>query len=92
MKQAYEDVAFQIGAGQTISQPYTVAFQSELLNIKKGDKVVTIGGIHGRISGTEGDAVIIEVDKGIKIKMEKKLSSMNPCICSTTARYFNVFF
>ena len=39
--------------------------------IKKGDKVVTIGGIHGRISGTEGDAVIIEVDKGIKIKMEK---------------------
>lgn len=42
-KQAYEDKAFQIGAGQTISQPYTVAFQTELLNLEKGDKVLEIG-------------------------------------------------
>lgn len=40
---AYEDKAFPIGAGQTISQPYTVAFQTELLRIKKGDKVLEIG-------------------------------------------------
>ena len=40
---AYEDNAFPIGSGQTISQPYTVAFQTELLNIKKGDKVLEIG-------------------------------------------------
>ncbi|PCJ82763.1 MAG: protein-L-isoaspartate O-methyltransferase [Flavobacteriales bacterium] len=40
---AYADQAFQIGAGQTISQPYTVAFQSSLLEIKKGDKVLEIG-------------------------------------------------
>lgn len=40
---AYEDDAFPIGNGQTISQPYTVAFQSELLKIKKGDKVLEIG-------------------------------------------------
>lgn len=40
---AYQDKAFPIGAGQTISQPYTVAFQSELLKIKKGDKVLEIG-------------------------------------------------
>lgn len=40
---AYEDIAFQIGEGQTISQPYTVAYQTELLNIKKGDKVLEIG-------------------------------------------------
>jgi protein-L-isoaspartate(D-aspartate) O-methyltransferase len=40
---AYEDKAFPIGAGQTISQPYTVAFQSELLEIKPGDKVLEIG-------------------------------------------------
>ena len=32
---AYQDKAFPIGAGQTISQPYTVAFQSQLLEIKK---------------------------------------------------------
>lgn len=40
---AYQDKAFPIAANQTISQPYTVAFQSELLNIKNGDKVLEIG-------------------------------------------------
>ncbi|MDA7804181.1 protein-L-isoaspartate(D-aspartate) O-methyltransferase [Crocinitomix sp.] len=42
-KQAYSNMAFQIGAGQTISHPYTVAFQTELLELKKGDKVLEIG-------------------------------------------------
>ena len=40
---AYQDKAFPIGNGQTISQPYTVAFQSELLKIKKGEKVLEVG-------------------------------------------------
>jgi protein-L-isoaspartate(D-aspartate) O-methyltransferase len=40
---AYKDQAFQIGAGQTISQPYTVAYQTQLLNIQKGDKILEIG-------------------------------------------------
>lgn len=40
---AYKDKAFPIGADQTISQPYTVAFQTELLNLKKGDKILEIG-------------------------------------------------
>lgn len=40
---AYQDKAFPIAAGQTISQPYTVAFQSELLQIKKDDKILEIG-------------------------------------------------
>ncbi|WP_138433606.1 protein-L-isoaspartate(D-aspartate) O-methyltransferase [Winogradskyella algicola] len=40
---AYVDKAFPIAADQTISQPYTVAFQSELLQIKPGDKVLEIG-------------------------------------------------
>lgn len=40
---AYEDKAFPIGEGQTISQPYTVAFQTEKLEIKPGDKVLEIG-------------------------------------------------
>ncbi|PTX43734.1 protein-L-isoaspartate(D-aspartate) O-methyltransferase [Christiangramia gaetbulicola] len=40
---AYQDKAFPIAADQTISQPYTVAFQSQLLEIKKGDKVLEVG-------------------------------------------------
>lgn len=40
---AYQDKAFPIGEGQTISQPYTVAFQSERLEIQRGDKVLEIG-------------------------------------------------
>ncbi|WP_194768732.1 protein-L-isoaspartate(D-aspartate) O-methyltransferase [Tamlana sp. I1] len=40
---AYQDKAFPIAADQTISQPYTVAFQSELLQIKRGDKILEIG-------------------------------------------------
>ncbi|MBP2833889.1 protein-L-isoaspartate(D-aspartate) O-methyltransferase [Aquimarina sp. U1-2] len=40
---AYQDKAFPIAADQTISQPYTVAFQSELLQIKNGDNVLEIG-------------------------------------------------
>lgn len=40
---AYEDKPFPIAAEQTISQPYTVAFQTALLQIKKGDKILEIG-------------------------------------------------
>jgi len=40
---AYQDKAFPIGADQTISQPFTVAFQTELLEINKGDKVLEVG-------------------------------------------------
>lgn len=42
-KIAYEDRAFPIGEDQTISQPYTVAYQTQLLDIKKNDKVLEIG-------------------------------------------------
>tara|TARA_B100001564_G_C20498865_1_gene605196 strand:- start:30 stop:689 length:660 start_codon:yes stop_codon:yes gene_type:complete len=40
---AYQNKPFPIGTEQTISHPYTVAFQSEVLNINKGDKVLEIG-------------------------------------------------
>jgi protein-L-isoaspartate(D-aspartate) O-methyltransferase len=43
LKFAYDDKPFPIGAGQTISQPYTVAYQTELLQVKKGDRVLEIG-------------------------------------------------
>ncbi len=42
-EKAYEDKAFPIGSEQTISQPYTVAYQTELLEVKKRDKILEIG-------------------------------------------------
>ena len=42
-RQAYEDRAFPITAGQTISQPYTVAYQTQLLDLQKFDRVLEIG-------------------------------------------------
>jgi protein-L-isoaspartate(D-aspartate) O-methyltransferase len=43
IKFSYSDQAFPIGSGQTISQPYTVAFQTELLEVKAMDKVLEVG-------------------------------------------------
>jgi protein-L-isoaspartate(D-aspartate) O-methyltransferase len=43
LSHAYEDKAFPIGFGQTISQPYTVAFQTQLLQAKPGDRVLEVG-------------------------------------------------
>ncbi|MBS0000678.1 MAG: protein-L-isoaspartate(D-aspartate) O-methyltransferase [Cyclobacteriaceae bacterium] len=43
LEHAYQDKAFPIGQGQTISQPFTVAFQTQLLEIEEGDKVLEIG-------------------------------------------------
>ena len=40
---AYKDQAFPIGAGQTISQPYTVAFQTQLLQVQENDKILEVG-------------------------------------------------
>ena len=57
---AYEDKAFPIGEGQTISQPYTVAFQTEKLEIKPGEKVLEIG------TGSGYQAAIL-VEMGAKV-------------------------
>ncbi|MFW6289354.1 MAG: protein-L-isoaspartate(D-aspartate) O-methyltransferase [Mariniphaga sp.] len=43
LKFAYKDQAFPIGAGQTISQPYTVAFQTQLLQVQENDKILEVG-------------------------------------------------
>lgn len=40
---AYKDQAFPIGSGQTISQPFTVAVQTQLLQVEKGDKILEVG-------------------------------------------------
>lgn len=46
-----------------------------LESIKKGDQVVTIGGIHGKVYAIEGETVLLELDKGLKIKVEKSAIS-----------------
>ncbi|MCS4433972.1 preprotein translocase subunit YajC [Aquiflexum gelatinilyticum] len=46
-----------------------------LESIKKGDTAVTIGGIHGKIYSIEGDTVTLELDKGMKLKVEKSAIS-----------------
>ena len=45
--------------------------KSFIENLKKGDGVVTIGGLHGKVYAVEGTTVIVEVDKGVKLTFEK---------------------
>ncbi len=40
-------------------------------NLKKGDSVVTIGGMHGRIASVEGNTITLDVDRGVKLTFEK---------------------
>lgn len=66
---AYEDKAFPIGLEQTISQPYTVAYQSSLLEIAKGDKVLEIGtgsGYQAAILALMG-AQVFSVERHLKL-------------------------
>ncbi|MFW6249418.1 MAG: protein-L-isoaspartate(D-aspartate) O-methyltransferase [Bacteroidota bacterium] len=77
---AYQDKPFPIGSGQTISQPYTVAFQSELMEISKGDKILEIGtgsGYQACILIEMGAKVYsIERHRSLYIKTKSLLSSM----------------
>lgn len=57
---AYKDQAFPIGAGQTISQPYTVAFQSHLLQVEPNEKVLEVG------TGSGYQAAVL-IEMGIKV-------------------------
>ena len=47
-----------------------------LEEVKKGDNIVTIGGIHGRIASMDGETIILEVEKGGKIKLDKSSISL----------------
>lgn len=70
MEQAYEDKAFQIGEGQTISQPYTVAYQSQLLEVKEREKILEVG------TGSGYQACILSMlgAKVFTIERHKKLN------------------
>lgn len=77
---AYKDSAFPIGAGQTISQPYTVAFQTQLLDIQPMEKVLEIGtgsGYQTAILMEMGAKVYtIERQKELYLKAKAQLEGM----------------
>jgi protein-L-isoaspartate(D-aspartate) O-methyltransferase len=77
---AYVDQAFPIGCGQTISQPYTVAFQSQLLHVQPGEKVLEIGtgcGYQTAVLGELGAKVFsIERQRELYVVTRKRLTEM----------------
>ena len=70
---AYQDRAFPIGEGQTISQPYTVAYQSQLLEVKPYEKILEIG------TGSAYQAIVLaEMGASVfTIERQKKLFELN---------------
>jgi protein-L-isoaspartate(D-aspartate) O-methyltransferase len=80
-KQAYSNTAFQIGSGQTISHPTTVAFQTYLLNVQKGDKILEIGtgsGFQTAILCQLGARVVsIERHHELHLKAKKVIQHLN---------------
>ncbi len=72
---AYVDKAFPIGADQTISQPYTVARQTELLNVKKGGKILEIGTGSGYQTAVllEVGAVVYTIERQNELFKKTKL-------------------
>ena len=85
---AYEDRAFPIGEGQTISQPYTVAYQTQLLDIKPYDKVLEIG------TGSAYQAcVLAEMNAQVyTIERQKKLFDFNKASFPFLKKYLNIKF
>jgi len=81
---AYEDTAFPIGADQTISQPYTVAVQTTLLEVKPGMKVLEIGtgsGYQAAVLDAIGCKVFsVERQKLLFKKAKKNLADMNTTV------------
>ena len=71
---AYEDKAFPIGEGQTISQPYTVAYQTQLLEIKPFDKVLEIGtgSVYQACVLAEMGALVFTIERQKKLFDENK--------------------
>lgn len=81
---AYQDKAFPIGEGQTISQPYTVAVQSQLLDIQPTDKILEVGtgsGYQARVLDLMGAKVYtVERQRALFIKTKKLLSDFKSSV------------
>lgn len=79
---AYEDKAFPIGNEQTISQPYTVAFMTSLLNVQKRDKILEIGtgsGYQAAVLALMGARVFtLERQEGLYRRAQSLLHTLRP--------------
>ena len=85
---AYQDKPFPIGSGQTISQPYTVAFQTRLLEVKKGDKILEVGtgsGYQACILSHLG-AIVYSIER--QKKLYEKTSNLIPKLGYYVKCYF----
>lgn len=80
VKFAYKDQAFPIGAGQTISQPFTVAFQTQLLEVKSRDKILEVGTGSGYQAAVllelGADVFTIERQKELFVRTQQLLSKL----------------
>lgn len=80
VKYAYNDQSFPIGYGQTISQPYTVAFQTQLLDVQKNEKILEIGtgsGYQAAVLMEMGAKVYsIERNKALYLKAKALLNKL----------------
>ena len=80
IKFAYKDQAFPIGAGQTISQPFTVAYQTHLLKVKPNDRILEVGtgsGYQAAVLIEVGAQVFtIERQKELYVKVQQLLPSL----------------
>jgi protein-L-isoaspartate(D-aspartate) O-methyltransferase len=85
---AYEDKPFPIGSGQTISQPYTVAFQTELLRVKRGDKILEVG------TGSGYQACVLEAlgAKVFSIERQKRLFEKTKEFLRDQGYHIKVFY
>jgi protein-L-isoaspartate(D-aspartate) O-methyltransferase len=77
---AYLDKAFPIGEGQTISQPYTVAYQSQMLQVEKGDKVLEIG------TGSGYQAAIL-IELGAKVYTIERHEKLHKTACALLDKF-----
>lgn len=81
LEHAYQDKAFPIGEGQTISQPYTVAYQTQLLGVGRGSKVLEIGTGSGYqcciLMELGADVYTIEYNKVLYERTKKFLPQMD---------------
>ena len=88
LEYAYEDKAFPIEEGQTISQPYTVAFQTELLAIQEDDKVLEVGTGSGYQS-----CILLELGaKVFTVEYQKKLYQRVKVFLPTINYYPHIFW
>ena len=88
LKFAYEDNAFPIAAGQTISQPYTVAYQTQLLDVQKDDKILEIGTGSGYQS-----CVLLELGARVfTIERQKELYDKTKAFLPTIGYFPKMFY